>query len=247
MIRVIMFDLGNTLVRESDLTLFPHVPEALRTLGRFTDDAERKLPLCLVSNFPQKLPVPTAELPQVFASFLEILDKVGLTNFFQPVERCVTLSAHSGMAKPHAACFATALRRLGLATGFDSCFFITEEAEHVAHVRQLGMQALQFAGHQTPAPAGSDFTDWAEAPLRIARTGFPDNPDNLKWALRGFLEATRDLLVSNVEGSERHFDVQATTRVPLPGQPSGILNGVLFEVPIKLSVHLDDVGRVVDV
>ena len=39
MIRVLMLDLGNTLVRESDLSLFPHVLPALHAVeGFLTED-----------------------------------------------------------------------------------------------------------------------------------------------------------------------------------------------------------------
>jgi beta-phosphoglucomutase-like phosphatase (HAD superfamily) len=242
-----MFDLGDTLVRQSDKTLFPHVPSALRTLARFTDDAGGTLPLCLVSNFPQQLPVPAADLPQVFASFLHVLDEVGLTTFFQPVAQRVTISAHAGVAKPAAACFAKALERLGLDVRFDACFFITEEADHIAHVKRLGMRALQFGGHQTPSPAGTDFTDWALAPLLISRAGFPGNQDNLKAAVRDFLEATRNLTVSRVEGSGNRFEVVASARVPLPGNPLNQLTGVLVEVPVRVHVQLNERGKPIHV
>ena len=247
MIRVIMFDLGNTLVRESDRTLFPHVSTALTALSGFSTDLGDPVPLCLVSNFPAQLPVPPALLPQVFASFLQILDEAQLRSFFEPVVQRVTLSAHAGVAKPAAVCFTEALERLGLAVGFDACLFITEEAAHITNVRGFGMHALQFGGHQDPSPAGSDFTDWAEAPLLIARAAFPENHNNMKSAVRGFLEATHPLSVSSVKGAGNQFAATAAAHVPLPGNLSKALTGVLIDVPVQVQVQLDDRGKPIQV
>ncbi|HEX3147746.1 MAG TPA: hypothetical protein VHR66_06655 [Gemmataceae bacterium] len=247
MIRIIMFDLGNTLIRESDRTPFPHVLSALGVLRNFVDDTGTAVPLCLVSNFPQQLPVPDRDLPQVFAEFLEILNAASLTEFFQPVDQRVTLSAHAGVAKPKPACFAKALERAGLNANLESCLFITEDQEHVARARDLGMRALRFGGHQIPSDPGSDFSDWAEGPLVIARSAFPGNAANLKLAVAGFLQATRGLSVLSVDARDGEFEVQANTHARLPAHAPESLRGVMVDVPVTVRMQITDEGHVAHV
>jgi hypothetical protein len=109
------------------------------------------------------------------------------------------------------------------------------------------MRTLQFGGHQVPSPAGTDFTDWAEAPLLIAHSGFPGNQENLKSAVRGFLEASRNLVVSSVEGAGNQFEAAAAARVPLPANSPAHLTGVLVEVPVRVNIQLDERGKPVRV
>ena len=52
-----MFDLGNTLLLETDLHLFPHVISALNAVKSFTTTTGEPLALCIVTNLPAKLPV----------------------------------------------------------------------------------------------------------------------------------------------------------------------------------------------
>src|SRR5262249_30217428 len=81
----------------------------------------------------------------------------------------------------------------------------------------------------------------------IAPAGFPGNQDNLKLAVRGFLEATQNLVVSSVTGTGNQFEVAASARVPLPGNPSGALTGVLVDVPVHVHVQLNDRGKPIHV
>ena len=152
MIRILMFDLGNTLVRESTSTLFPHVREALRIIQGFTIASGAPLLRCLVSNYPNQLPVPSQKIPQVFDEIVGILNDLGLTEFFQPVQRCVTLSAHAGVPKPAREVFQKAIDRLQVHANFTECLFLTENADHIEKCKQMGMSTLQFSGHLIPPP-----------------------------------------------------------------------------------------------
>jgi hypothetical protein len=245
MIRVVLIDFGNTLVRESDLTPFAHVAPALETIGMFTDDTGSPLSQCLASNYPAQLPVPPAQVPAVFDQFLELLQSAGLTKFFRPVERHVTISGQAGFAKPRPEFFTKALQRLGVSAGFDECLFITENEEHIARCRELGMKALQFGGHRSPPPPGTEFTDWSEAPLLIARLASPDNQANLEAAVRGHLRAVHHLKVSSIQQqTPADLRVQAQAWVPLSDPALGELQGVHVELPVSARVRLDDRGRV---
>ncbi len=152
MIKVVMFDLGQTLIDEANQQRpFPHAIEALATITK----ANPAPAICLVSDFKMDL-TPA----QAMKEYLVILDAAGLRAFFQPVQKRVTLSNHAAAVKPSAKIFKKALQRLGLpATPFKHCCFITENAAHIKAAReQLHMQAFQF---------GVDFTDWAEVPAML--------------------------------------------------------------------------------
>jgi FMN phosphatase YigB (HAD superfamily) len=155
MIRVLMLDLGGTLIREDTLEVFPHVREALEQLNGMKTARGQPLAICLVSNF---LPTPE-QVEAIFRQYLDNLDEQ-LRPFFKPVERRVTLSTHTLVRKPDRRVFETALQRLQVEAALKECLFITEEADHIAACRGLGMQALQF---------GVDFRDWSEAPDLVAK------------------------------------------------------------------------------
>lgn len=152
MIKVVMFDLGQTLIDEANHQRpFPHAIEALTTITK----AKPALKTCLVSDYKMEL-TPAKAMKE----YLAILDAAGLRAFFEPVKKRVTLSNHAGAVKPDRRIFVKALQRLGVpATPLKDCCFITENAAHIKAAReQLHMQAFQF---------GVDFADWAEVPAML--------------------------------------------------------------------------------
>jgi FMN phosphatase YigB (HAD superfamily) len=156
MIRVLMLDLGGTLVSEG--RTLPHVPEALAALGELDGATGQPLEVVLVSDFHAAVP-PTPEAVQArFEEYLALLDGFGLRSFFEPVDQRVTISTQAGVAKPDRRIYQLALDRLGGDAEFGDCLSITEDAGHVAACRALGMQALRF---------GADFTDWSQAPALV--------------------------------------------------------------------------------
>src|SRR5262245_37294954 len=111
-IRVVMFDLGRTLVDDNDQR-FPHVKEALGVISTFTSGG-RPLRFCLVSDFLMPTPpVTPRKIKALFDEYLAILDHTGLRPFFEPVQKRVTLSTHAGVGKPNREIFEKALQRLG--------------------------------------------------------------------------------------------------------------------------------------
>jgi FMN phosphatase YigB (HAD superfamily) len=151
MIKVVMFDLGQTLIDEASRQPFPHAVEALTAITK----AHPAPKTCLVSDFKMEL-TPAKAMKE----YVAILEAAGLRSFFEPVQKRVTLSNHAGTLKPSRKIFEKALQRLGVpATPFKHCCFITENAAHIKAVREkLHMQAFQF---------GVDFTDWAEVPAML--------------------------------------------------------------------------------
>jgi FMN phosphatase YigB (HAD superfamily) len=158
MIRVLILDLGDTLVVGGKA--LPHVPEALVALQELDASDGEPLRVVLVSDFFPAEP-PTASMVQArFAEYLALLDGFGLRSFFEPVDQRVTLSTQAGVTKPDPRIYRLALTRLGTGAAFGDCLSITENAGHVEACRTLGMQALHF---------GTDFHDWSEAPDLIRR------------------------------------------------------------------------------
>jgi FMN phosphatase YigB (HAD superfamily) len=166
MIRVVMFDLGLTLLDANDQP-FPHVKEALSTIASFKTADGKKLRSCLVSDFePPDPPVTPAKIKAKFAEYLAILDGAGLRSDFEPTAKRVTLSIHAGVFKPDRKIFEKALQRLGVSATLKECLFITENAAHIRAARQtLKMKTLQFRSSDS---AQFDFDDWAKAPKLIA-------------------------------------------------------------------------------
>jgi FMN phosphatase YigB (HAD superfamily) len=155
MIRVILLDLGGTLVRENPLQVWPHVPQALIFLNSLSTPAGDPIAVCLVSNFR-----PSPEELEAFTNqYIGLLDTLNLRQYFEPVATRVTLSTHTMTWKPDRRVFELAIRRSGTAAELHECLLITEDSEHIAAARTLGMHTLQFM---------VDFQDWNESPGKIS-------------------------------------------------------------------------------
>lgn len=196
MIRVVMFDLGDTLVDAQGQPL-PHVEPALQAIMAMRTDTGRPLSSCLVSDHTLATPpLSAAKVKPLFDAYLERLDATGLRPWFEPVSRRVTLSTHVGVFKPDRRVFDKALQRLKSSATLRECLFITENAAHLAAARQqLGMQALRF---RSTGAAGHDFDDWADAPALVARLLEPGHDVNLRLA------ATARLAALDVELESMH-------------------------------------------
>jgi hypothetical protein len=235
MIKVLMLDLGETLVHQT--TVFPHVVEALDALSRFETAAGKPLALCLVSDFDMPAPPPTKEkIKAIFQKYAALLDGLGLKRFFEPVEQCVTLSTHAGAFKPDHRVFETALKRLKVAAALEDCLFVTENAEHIQACRKLGMKTLRFG-------SPGDFSDWSEAPLLIAKLVAPGSALNLQLALNVRLAVTHELtgvmVLEKESGDKIHSQAQQWVSVSQPGEED-----VSAQLPGEVEIELDAKGRI---
>jgi hypothetical protein len=87
MIRVVMFDLGNTLVDDAGHP-FAHVVRALPAIMSMRSAGGKALATCLVSDFTLTAPPATAaKVKPLFAQYLALLDATGLWPLFEPVAR----------------------------------------------------------------------------------------------------------------------------------------------------------------
>jgi beta-phosphoglucomutase-like phosphatase (HAD superfamily) len=176
---VVLLDLEGTLVRGGQL--MEHVLEALDALR----DVRVKwwgwrLPLSLVSNYTMPAgpgPIDPAVIAALIAEYRAIVNKLGLTYYFEPPAHHITLSSEVGVEKPDPQIFRVALARLGLPREFAETMFITEDAAHVAAARRLGMMALQL---------GVDITDWSQPPVLAAFEAGDTDPAHVRaaYALR---------------------------------------------------------------
>jgi len=156
----LLLDLGGTLV-DNDRKVIAHVPEALRALSALRAPTGVPLALALVSNYTMAGPdSPVGETQRLFDEYVAIVRGLGLLDFFAPPEHHVTTSTIAGVVKPDPAIFRLALQRLGLAPDLSTAMFVTEEADHIAAARALGMTAWQY---------GVDFHDWNQAPALVAQ------------------------------------------------------------------------------
>jgi FMN phosphatase YigB (HAD superfamily) len=232
MIRVVMFDLGLTLIDRHNRP-FDHVPEALTAISKFKTADGKVLRCCLVSDFTLATPpVTAAKVRQLFEEYLDVLDETGLRSMFEPVQRRVTLSTHAGAQKPDRAVFETALRRLRVHATLAECLFITENTAHIKAARtKLRMKALQFSA------TGSrpfDFDDWAQAPALVAHLVDPQRKPNLRAAVEMFLTA-RGVEVTALKGSGTAGTFTATGRVWSPISVRGV--GGRKPVHVAVPVH----------
>ena len=232
MLRVVMFDLGQTLV-DAHQRPFDHVREALAAIAGFCSADGKPLRSCLVSDFTMvPPPITPAKLRPVFEEYLALLDSTGLRDLFEPVRRRVTLSTHAGVLKPERAVFEKALSRLQSKATLAECLFVTENAAHVHAARQaLGMTTLQF---KAPGGSGFDFEDWSQAPALIAHLVGPHQPANLHGAVQAHL-AARGVETVSVEATGAPGKVRVAGRVwhrvSVPGHPE--LNDVNVALPVE--------------
>jgi hypothetical protein len=232
MIRVVMFDLGMTLIDEHNQP-FDHVPEALTAIAKFKTSDGKALRCCLVSDFTMATPPVTAtKVRDIFGQYLGLLDETGLRSFFEPVQRRVTLSTHAKAQKPDRAVFETALHRLRVHATLAECLFITENTAHIKAARtKLRMKALQFSAS---ASRPFDFDDWPQAPAMVAHLVDPQRKSNMHAAVEVFLTAN-GVEVTNLEAGRAAGTFNASGRVWSPISVPGV--GSRKPVHVAVPVH----------
>jgi HAD superfamily hydrolase (TIGR01509 family) len=237
MIKVVLFDLGMTLV-DAQQKPFAHVPEALAVIQGLHTAAGKPLRSALVSDFDLVAPPPTpAKVAPVFAQYLALLTATGLRDFFEPTAKRVTLSTHAGVMKPARAVFDKALSRLQIKASLAECLFITEAVPHIAAARALGLHTLRFASPGAPHATTADFSDWSQAPALVAHLLGATSDANLHAAIGAHLKA-QGVDVADVQPGRAAHEYQARGHtwhtVAVPGHPA--LQAVKLAVPLQAQV-----------
>jgi hypothetical protein len=242
-IRIVMFDLGLTLIDEQNRP-FDHVPEALTAISKFTTADKKPLRCCLVSDFTMAIPPVTAKkVRALFDDYLEVLDGTGLRSFFEPVDRHVTLSTQANALKPDRAVFEMALKRLRVKATLEECLFITENTAHIKAARTtLRMKTLQFSAAGSPP---FDFDDWSQGPALVAHLVDPLHATNTHTAVEMFLTAEGVELV-NLEGAGAPGTFNAAGRVwqPISVPDVGNEQPVHVAVPVHGEITIDSKGAI---
>jgi FMN phosphatase YigB (HAD superfamily) len=140
--KIILFDLGDTL-EHTDI-LLPGAREMLQAVQQLHDPNDQPPGLGLVSDF---FPLPE-EIAQRQQEYYDILQRLRIRSFFEPVETHVTLSTEmvSLIFKPDERIFRKAIDKINPDGAFRDTMFITERRPHVEAARGLGMQAIHFQG-----------------------------------------------------------------------------------------------------
>jgi beta-phosphoglucomutase-like phosphatase (HAD superfamily) len=241
MIRVLMLDLGETLIHNE--APLPHVPEALGALTQFETASGDPLPVCLVSDFTMPAPpVTKAKIDALFHQYIDSLEHAGLKDFFEPVEQHVTLSTHAGVNKPDAKIFETAIERLGVNSELAECLFITENLDHIKACGKLHMKTLTFGAKGSP----DGFVDWALGPMLIAKLIAPESHKDTELALKVSLAATHQMNLVSAAPGRAKGDLSARVKVwhPLNDPSLGELSGVRVELPTDAEIKLDATGAI---
>jgi FMN phosphatase YigB (HAD superfamily) len=239
MVRVLMLDLGDTLIRRSDRTVYPHVKQALETIRHFHTASGEPLRVCLVSDY--HMPSANRPLDTIVAEFLSLLEFTGLKTFFEPTEQKVTLSSHVGVNKPERRIFEAAVERLGISASLDECIFITENTAHLQVGRDYGMKTIRFG---EPGELEPSFSDWSEAPLLVAQLINSSSSANVTEAIKLRLAVSHNLEVQNIEPTgENEFHIYAKAWQPLH-EGVGALEGVRVQLPVEGSIEMDDQGHI---
>lgn len=240
MIRLALFDLGDTLIHGD--AAFPHVHEALTTIRQFELSDGSSLWIGIVSD--DAIPPPQFTEAEIVASesqFQGILATAGLNDLFDPFDRCVTTSTRAGVNKPDRRIFERAIQRSGVAATLGDCLFVTEHVGHLAACKSLGMSVIRFGAGSGIQPA---FSDWRHAPPLIAAMVGNPAADNQLAAVRYFLESTSGLVGFEGARSGNTFHGQAQRVVDLHAPQLGPIDGISVAVSVAVDVTLRPNGDV---
>jgi FMN phosphatase YigB (HAD superfamily) len=157
--RVILFDLGDTLefeTQEHKDVLLPGALEMLMAVQALQDTEGAHPALALISDFDDRdntgeIAGTTAQIKLFRKQYLKLLAALGLDFFFEPHAERVTLSIEAGVRKPDKKIFRMAIDKIHAGLPFHDVIFITENAEHIAEARKMGITGIKFRapGQQT--------------------------------------------------------------------------------------------------
>ena len=173
--KIVLFDLGRTL--EHNDVLLPGAVQTLEAIGNLRDMDGQPVAMGLVSDFD--MPQTPADVPAIRQSYLAILEQLGIRRFFEPADRCVTLSTDVGVFKPDERVFRAALDRFVPNLPFTAALFVSENLSHVSAARALGMRAVHFKG---PGQMTGDITQLLDLVPLIEEFAAPSDTS---WARLG--------------------------------------------------------------
>ena len=148
--KIILFDLGNTLEDVDRGTLVSGARETLEAIQAMRDAYGNAPVLALLSDFGE-IPATPEQIKESQREYFEILRGHDIQKFFEPLAQRVTLSTEVGAEKPSRRIFQAVVDKVGGGLSFQDVLFITEKESHVNEARVLGMKAIHFRGRAKSA------------------------------------------------------------------------------------------------
>jgi FMN phosphatase YigB (HAD superfamily) len=143
--KLILFDLGNTLENTQAGSLLPGALKTLKAIQEMKSADGSPAVLALVSDFGD-IPATPEQINASMQEYLKIIEDLGIRKFFEPVAKRITLSTQAGAMKPSKIIFGSAMKKISTQLKFGDVMFITENKSHVTAARGLGMKAIHFKG-----------------------------------------------------------------------------------------------------
>ena len=144
-VRVILFDLGKTL--EFNGGLLPGAKELLSTIKEMHVPNGNSFALGLVSdydNFAEGMRL--IDVKRLQLEYYDNLHILGISPYFEPLYKHVTLSTEVGVRKPDKKIFRAAVDGIEKDLPFENVLFITEDPNHISAARQLGIKGIHYKG-----------------------------------------------------------------------------------------------------
>lgn len=195
-VKLVLFDLGNTL--ESGGVLLPGAMETLHAVASFRMEGQPAPALGLLSDF--HMPRQPQDVAAIQQQYYDLLDDLGIREFFEPVAQHVTLSTEVGVFKPEAAMFRAAASKLSPDLDFKDVLFITENRNHVLAARLLGLVAVHLRG---PGQSDAD-VDTLAGLLPLIRQ-FLEDGEPPETTVVHDSPATRDDVMRRIRGTDARW------------------------------------------
>lgn len=236
-IKLILFDLGGTLVHDS--ARLPYVREALMVISRFSTSSGEKVKLGVVCEGRSR-PEPGIDRSEEFAGLLKA---TALDEFFRPLARSVTVWSGARGMQPDHSVFAVAAQHWG--TTPQETLFVGASLTSLRDVSHYGPAIVGFG---TPQPGVPSFSTWLEGPTRIAHIITPAQDRNFEKALAFQLQLTRG--ISNFKCLFKEHGIfrgRGSQLMPLHDSALKNLNGVYSSITSDVAVTCDADGNIVSV
>lgn len=194
--KLVLFDLGDTL--ESGGVLLPGARETLEAVASLHADGQHAPALGLLSDF--HMPRHPQDVATIQQQYYDLLDDLGIREFFEPVAKHVTLSTEVGVFKPDVAVFRAAASKISPDLGFKDVLFITENRNHVLAARLLGLVAVHLRG---PGQSEADVDTLTEL-LPLVRE-FLEDGEPPETTVVHDSPGTRDDVMSRIQGADARW------------------------------------------
>ena len=144
--KIILFDLGKTL--ENNNELIDGAKETLSSIKVMHDFNGNSPILALLSDFDksQIFGYRLIDVKPLQIQYYQLLEKLEISEFFEPFYKHVTLSTELGVRKPAKRLFRFAIDNIERDLPFENVLFITEEPNHILAAKQHGIKTLHFKG-----------------------------------------------------------------------------------------------------